>query len=55
MLGSRARHVVRAATAHRTEVGVWTVNEPAEMVRLAEAGVGAIFTDEPDAARRALG
>jgi len=36
-------------------VNVWTVNAPATMTRLAEAGVDALITDVPDVARRALG
>ena len=36
-------------------INVWTVNDEAEMVRLAAAGVAAIITDWPDVARRVLG
>jgi len=36
-------------------VNVWTVNAPATITRLAEAGVDALITDVPDVARRALG
>ena len=37
------------------EVNVWTVNDPAEIARLADAGVDGIITDVPDAALQALG
>src|SRR5262249_54725701 len=37
------------------DVNVWTVNAPATMTRLADAGVDALITDVPDVARRALG
>jgi glycerophosphoryl diester phosphodiesterase len=36
-------------------VNVWTVNAPATITRLAEAGVDALITDVPDVARRTLG
>jgi glycerophosphoryl diester phosphodiesterase len=43
-------------TVHRAggSVFAWTVNESAEMLRLAKIGVDAIFTDDPPAAARAL-
>jgi glycerophosphoryl diester phosphodiesterase len=44
--------------AHAAELGlalnVWTVNESAEMERLARLGVDAIITDVPDTARRVI-
>ena len=45
------------ARAHERglEVNVWTVNEPAELARLAAAGVDALITDVPDVALQALG
>jgi len=43
------------ATRRRLQVNVWTVNEPADMVRLADLGVDALVTDVPDVARVALG
>ncbi len=36
------------------QVNVWTVNEPADMVRLADLGVDALVTDVPDVAMVAL-
>lgn len=36
-------------------VNVWTVNEPADMARLAALGVDALVTDVPDVALRTLG
>lgn len=36
------------------QVNVWTVNEPADMVRLADLGVDALVTDVPDVALVAL-
>ncbi len=35
-------------------VNVWTVNDEAEIARLAAAGVDAVITDVPDVARRVL-
>ena len=47
------------AVARAAELGidlnVWTVNDPAEIVRLAGLGVHAVITDTPREARRALG
>ena len=37
------------------EVNVWTVNDPAELARLAAAGIDALITDVPDVALQALG
>jgi glycerophosphoryl diester phosphodiesterase len=42
------------ARALRLAVHVWTVNQPAEMERLAALGVDAIITDAPDLAVRTL-
>lgn len=41
-----AEQVVDAFERLDVEVGVWTVNEPVEMRRLSEAGVGIVFTDD---------
>jgi glycerophosphoryl diester phosphodiesterase len=47
-----------AMAAHAAELGlalnVWTVNEPAEIERLAALGVDAVITDVPDVARRVI-
>ncbi|MBK5287755.1 MAG: glycerophosphodiester phosphodiesterase [Acidimicrobiia bacterium] len=47
--------VVEEAHTVGIQVNTWTVNEPEEIVRLAEAGVDAIITDVPAVAREALG
>ena len=46
-----------ATRAHELalEVNVWTVNDPAELARLAAAGIDALITDVPDVALQALG
>ena len=54
LAGERAAEVVSAAADRGVEVGVWTVNEAAEMRRLAGAGVGAIATDDPELAFETL-
>ena len=46
--------LLRAAHRHGVEVHVWTVNDPADMIRLVEAGADGIVTDRADAALRAL-
>jgi glycerophosphoryl diester phosphodiesterase len=43
--GATAGSVVKAFTPLGVRVGVWTVNDPDGMLRLARAGVSAIFTD----------
>ncbi len=47
----------RLALAHRLGLvtTVYTVNDPARMLQLAELGVGGIFTDRPDLALETLG
>ncbi len=50
-----ATTVVEAAHASGLAVNTWTVNEPDEIARLAAAGVDAIITDVPAAARAAIG
>ena len=51
--------VAGATVAHAHDLGlavnVWTVNDPEEIRRLAEAGVDAVITDVPDQALAALG
>ena len=44
------------AEAHALKLKIipWTVNDPAEIERLATLGVDGIITDYPDRARRAL-
>jgi glycerophosphoryl diester phosphodiesterase len=45
---------VRHAHSDGIAVNVWTVNDEAEIRRLAVAGVDAVITDVPDVARRVL-
>jgi glycerophosphoryl diester phosphodiesterase len=47
-------HLVLAAHAAGARVVAWTVNAPADAIRLASLGVGAICTDHCDAIRDAL-
>jgi len=54
LAGERAAAVVEQAHALEVAVNVWTVNDPAELRRLAAAGVDALITDVPDVAREAL-
>ena len=54
-LGPVAVDVVTRARGFGIAVNTWTVNEPETMVELADAGIGALITDVPDVALRALG
>jgi glycerophosphoryl diester phosphodiesterase len=45
---------IRRAQRLGVETTVYTVNDPARMLELAELGVTGIFTDRPDLARRTL-
>jgi glycerophosphoryl diester phosphodiesterase len=53
--GPEASDFVEHAHARGLLVNVWTVNEPAEMERLAVLGVDGLITDLPDVARQVLG
>lgn len=46
--------LMRAAARHGIDVQVWTVDEPTEMARLLDMGVGAIMTDRPSLLRQVL-
>jgi glycerophosphoryl diester phosphodiesterase len=50
-----AETLIDAAHAAGLAVNTWTVNDAAEIARLAAAGVDAIITDTPADARRAIG
>ena len=45
---------VAAGRSRGCELSVWTVDEPADIVTLADAGVDAIITNVPDVALAAL-
>lgn len=53
--GAVAADQVAAVRATGLQVNVWTVNDPADVVRLAGLGVDALVTDVPDVTRAALG
>ena len=55
LAGESARRVVTTAHDAGLWVIVWTVDDPAEMGRLAEIGIDGIITNRPDAARPAVG
>lgn len=46
---------IRAAHVHGIQVHVWTIDDEAEMRRLAQLGVDGIMTDEPELLLRTLG
>jgi len=48
--GPEVHEFIRHAHERGLDVNVWTVNEPADMARLAELGVDALVTDVPDVA-----
>jgi glycerophosphoryl diester phosphodiesterase len=52
--GDNGSHIIEAARRSGIEVAVWTVDDPIQMRRLAELGVGAICTNAPDVAASAL-
>ena len=52
--GSNAREVLEGAAAGRLDVIAWTVDDPAKMRTLAEAGVAGIITNVPDVAVEVL-
>jgi glycerophosphoryl diester phosphodiesterase len=53
--GARAGAAATRAHERGLEVNVWTVNDPAELARLAAAGIDALITDVPDVALHTLG
>jgi len=55
LAGTNLDHVVRDAHDHRLAVNAWTVNEAADFVRLRDAGVDGVITDDPGAAREQYG
>lgn len=54
-LGDDAGERIAAAHAAGLAVNVWTVNEPADVVRLAGLGADGLVTDVPDSTLAALG
>jgi glycerophosphoryl diester phosphodiesterase len=54
LLGADAAEAIASAHAIGVRVHAWTVNEPDEILRLADAGVDAVITDVPDVAITAL-
>ena len=50
ILAADTTAVVRACHHQNVRVNVWTVDDPDEMRRLAEAGVDGIITNVPDVA-----
>jgi glycerophosphoryl diester phosphodiesterase len=54
LAGDVARALCDDAHARGMRIHTWTVNDPVEMQRLADAGVDAIITDVPDVAVMAL-
>jgi glycerophosphoryl diester phosphodiesterase len=55
LAGGRAGALTTRARERGVAVNVWTVNDAAEIARLAAAGVDAVITDVPGVALRALG
>ena len=55
LAGDHGKHIVSAGAKAGIEIAVWTVDDPTEMTRLAELGVGGIATNAPDVAAAALG
>ncbi len=53
--GKHGEHTVAVSTRVGIEIAVWTVDEPADMVRLSDLGVGGIATNAPDVALSVLG
>lgn len=53
--GPETHEFVVHAHERGLDVNVWTVNEPADMARLADVGVDALVTDVPDVALLTLG
>jgi len=55
LAGDHGKHIIAAATRAGIEIAVWTVDDPTEIARLAQLGVGGIATNAPDLALAALG
>jgi glycerophosphoryl diester phosphodiesterase len=53
--GAGLQGLVERAHERGVRVNVWTVNDDADVVRMAAAGVDAVVSDVPDTALRALG
>lgn len=55
LTGAAGSDLVAAAHDRGLAVNVWTVNDPAEIARMADLGVDGIVTDVPDVALQVLG
>jgi glycerophosphoryl diester phosphodiesterase len=55
VVGAHADAAATDAHERGLEVNVWTVNDPAEIARLAAAGIDVLITDVPDVALQAIG
>lgn len=54
-LASARRTVIERAHDEGMDVHVWTVNEPSDIVRMADFGADAVVTNYPDVARALIG
>ncbi len=48
------QRVIELAHAQGLKVIVWTIDEPAQMVRLLDRGIDGLITDRPDVLREVL-
>ncbi len=55
LAGNHGEHIIASGVRAGIEIAVWTVDDPKEISRLAELGVGGIATNAPDIAAAVLG